>query len=73
MATSLHLARPDLLVDRMLIGGAWCDADGGATVDVADPATGERIGGVPDASAADTERAIQAAEAPGALKVFVDV
>lgn len=58
-----ELVEPALLIERMLIGGVWTDADGGATIDVNDPATGERIGSVPDASAADTERAIAAAQA----------
>ena len=51
-----------------LIGGDWVGADGGATIDVTDPATGETIGTVPKAGRAETERAIAAASA--ALPAF---
>ncbi len=50
-----------LLRKQMLIGGAWVDADGGATIDVVNPATGELFGTIPDAGAAETRRAIEAA------------
>ncbi|MBN8917050.1 MAG: NAD-dependent succinate-semialdehyde dehydrogenase [Rhizobiales bacterium] len=45
----------------MLIGGAWVDADGGETISVDNPATGEIIGTIPKAGAAETRRAIEAA------------
>lgn len=66
MAVPQTLARSDtprftLLREQMLIGGAWVDADGGATIEVHNPATGERIGTVPKAGAAETRRAIEAA------------
>ncbi len=44
-----------------LIGGEWTGADTGATVPVTNPATGEVIGHVPASGAAETERAIAAA------------
>ena len=44
-----------------LIGGAWVGADSGATIDVVDPANGERIGTVPNAGRAETARAVAAA------------
>ncbi len=50
-----------LLRDKMLIGGAWVDADGGETISVNNPATGEIIGTIPKAGAAETRRAIEAA------------
>ncbi|WP_393974480.1 NAD-dependent succinate-semialdehyde dehydrogenase [Xanthobacter flavus] len=50
-----------LLRDKMLIGGAWVDADGGETISVDNPATGEIIGTIPKAGAAETRRAIEAA------------
>ena len=50
-----------LLRDKMLIGGAWVDADGGATIEVNNPATGEIIGTISKAGAAETRRAIEAA------------
>jgi succinate-semialdehyde dehydrogenase/glutarate-semialdehyde dehydrogenase len=46
---------------RMWIGGAWVDADGGATFEATSPATGEVIGTVPEGSRADARRAIEAA------------
>jgi succinate-semialdehyde dehydrogenase / glutarate-semialdehyde dehydrogenase len=45
------------------IGGVWRDADGGATYDVSNPATGEAIGTIPWAGATETEAAIAAAQA----------
>ena len=53
-----------------LIGGAWVGADGGATIDVTNPADGSVIGTVPKGGRAETERAIAAAEA--ALPAFRD-
>ncbi|WP_051679112.1 NAD-dependent succinate-semialdehyde dehydrogenase [Xanthobacter aminoxidans] len=50
-----------LLRDKMLIGGAWVDADGGETIEVNNPATGAIIGTIPKAGAAETRRAIEAA------------
>ncbi len=46
---------------RTLIGGAWVDADSGATFDVSNPATQEKLGQVPDMGVAETRRAIAAA------------
>ena len=46
---------------RLLIGGEWVDAEGGATLEVHDPATGEVIASVADATPADAERALSAA------------
>ena len=43
------------------IGGEWVEAESGATIEVNDPATGDIIGTVPDAGAAETRRAIDAA------------
>ena len=40
------------------IGGEWVAADSGATIEVNDPATGRIVGTVPNAGAAETERAI---------------
>lgn len=57
------LTRPDLLVESALIGGAWVAATSGATLAVTDPATGQTVGTVPDCTATDTRRAIDAASA----------
>ena len=44
-----------------LIGGQWCGADSGKTIDVTNPATGAVLGTVPDCGADETNRAISAA------------
>src|SRR5690606_19622122 len=59
----LSLADPSLLRRRALVGGDWIDADGGACVDVVNPASGARLGTIPDMGAAETARAIDAARA----------
>ena len=46
-----------------LIGGEWVGAEGGKTIDVTDPATGDVIGTVPGSGKAETKRAIEAAAA----------
>ncbi len=45
-----------------LIGGKWVQADSGATIDVTNPANGQKIGTVPKCGRAETRRAIEAAE-----------
>ncbi len=59
----LQLKDPTLLRQQAYLNGVWCDADGGQTIEVRNPATGERIGGVPLMGAAETRRAIEAANA----------
>src|SRR5918996_479131 len=44
------------------IGGEWVDSAGGETMEVLNPATGETIAEVPQASAEDVDRAVQAAK-----------
>jgi succinate-semialdehyde dehydrogenase/glutarate-semialdehyde dehydrogenase len=44
------------------IDGRWQDADNSARIDVTNPATGAIVGSVPDMGAAETTRAIAAAE-----------
>lgn len=58
----LHLKDPDLLRQAMLIGGEWVQADSGETIEVRNPATGELVARVPNGGAAETRRAIAAAE-----------
>ena len=53
-----HLVR-----EANLIGGAWVGADSGAMIDVTNPATGAVVARVPNAGAAETRRAIDAAHA----------
>ena len=52
-----------LLKDKAYIDGAWVTADSGATMTVTDPADGSVLGSVPKMGAAETRRAIAAAEA----------
>lgn len=59
----LNLNDPDLLRMQGLIGGVWCDADNGETLEVKNPATGEIVGTTPLMGAAETRRAIEAASA----------
>jgi aminobutyraldehyde dehydrogenase len=47
---------------KNLIGGEWVDSVDGGTMDVLNPATGETIAEVPRATAADVDRAVQAAK-----------
>ena len=60
---SLTLKDPSLLCQQAHVAGAWVDADNGATAVVRNPATGEQLGTVPMCGAAETQRAIAAAEA----------
>ncbi|AFT89790.1 betaine-aldehyde dehydrogenase [Paraburkholderia phenoliruptrix] len=48
---------------RLYIGGAYVDATSGETFDTVDPATGETLAAVQQASAADVDRAVQSARA----------
>jgi succinate-semialdehyde dehydrogenase/glutarate-semialdehyde dehydrogenase len=58
----LNLRDPTLLKDQGFVGGEWIGADSGETFEVADPATGARILAIPNRGAAETRRAIQAAD-----------
>ncbi|MEE3623521.1 NAD-dependent succinate-semialdehyde dehydrogenase [Nitrospirillum sp. BR 11752] len=51
------------LRQQAYIAGQWCDADSGRTLSVTDPATGQVLGTVPDMGAAETARAVAAADA----------
>ncbi|MBV9344287.1 MAG: NAD-dependent succinate-semialdehyde dehydrogenase [Gammaproteobacteria bacterium] len=59
----MNLRDRDLLRTRAFIGGAWVEADGGATHPVVNPASRESLGTVPDMGAAEARRAIEAAAA----------
>jgi succinate-semialdehyde dehydrogenase/glutarate-semialdehyde dehydrogenase len=52
-----------LLRSEAFVDGAWIGADEGARFAVTDPATGATLAEVPDLGAAETERAVAAAEA----------
>jgi succinate-semialdehyde dehydrogenase/glutarate-semialdehyde dehydrogenase len=58
----IEILDPDLLRNRGLVDGAWVTADDGGTLGVTDPATGAVIAQVPAMGAAETRRAIDAAE-----------
>ncbi len=60
---SLQLKDPTLLRQQSYINGQWVDADSRGTLDVTNPATGEKIGTVPKMGVAETRRAIEAASA----------
>ncbi len=59
----LQLKDPSLLRQQAYVNGEWSDADNGATLAVTNPATGEQLGTVPLMGAAETRRAIAAANA----------
>ena len=60
---SLNLKDPDLFRTRCYVDGQWIDADNGATVSIRNPANGEVLGTIPRMGAAETRRAIEAANA----------
>lgn len=47
--------------EKMWVAGSWCASEDGRTFAVTDPATGEVVGEVPDATEADVRRAVEAA------------
>ncbi len=58
----LNLKDNTLLRSQLFIDGAWVDADNGAVMPVLNPATKEKIIDIPNAGAAETRRAIEAAD-----------
>jgi len=59
---SLPLSDPSLLKTQAYIDGQWIDADDGATFPVTNPANGELVATVAKLGAAETARAIDAAD-----------
>ncbi|WP_443114894.1 NADP-dependent succinate-semialdehyde dehydrogenase [Herbaspirillum seropedicae] len=59
----LQLKDPALLRQQAFVNGQWCDADQGERLAVHNPANGELLGHVPLMGAAETRRAIEAANA----------
>jgi succinate-semialdehyde dehydrogenase / glutarate-semialdehyde dehydrogenase len=57
----LPLRDSKLFQQLCFINGSWTGADSGQTIDVSNPATGEKIGTIPKMGAAETRRAIEAA------------
>ena len=62
MNLTFSLQNPDLFRQQAFVGGRWCDAESGATIEVNNPATGEILGTVPRMGANETWRAIEAAK-----------
>jgi succinate-semialdehyde dehydrogenase/glutarate-semialdehyde dehydrogenase len=58
-----RLKDPTLFRQQCYVGGTWIDGPRGATIDVTNPATGERLGTIPSIDAAGTETAVAAAHA----------
>ena len=58
---NLQLKDGSLFRQQCYLDGGWRDADNGKTVPVSNPATGQVIGTVPGMGAAETRRAIEAA------------
>ncbi|WP_027795046.1 NADP-dependent succinate-semialdehyde dehydrogenase [Paraburkholderia acidipaludis] len=59
----MNLKDASLLQNKAFLAGEWQGAEDGATFDVTNPATGALIGTVPKMGAAETRRAIAAANA----------
>jgi succinate-semialdehyde dehydrogenase/glutarate-semialdehyde dehydrogenase len=60
---TLSLQDSSLFREQCYISGAWVGADSGGTVAVTNPSTGATLGNVPNMGAAETRRAIEAANA----------
>lgn len=58
----MNLKNPQLLRHHAYIDGVWLAADNEATISVVNPSTGATVGHVPRMGAAETRRAIEAAE-----------
>ena len=63
MAASLELKDPTLFREACYIDGKWVGADSDQTVDVTKPASGDLLGTIPNKGAAETRRAVEAANA----------
>jgi acyl-CoA reductase-like NAD-dependent aldehyde dehydrogenase len=61
--TSAVEALRSLEGDKLFIDGRFVDSTGGKRIDVINPATGEKVGTVPDASKQDLDAAVAAARA----------
>ncbi|HEX2580672.1 MAG TPA: NADP-dependent succinate-semialdehyde dehydrogenase [Dongiaceae bacterium] len=59
----LSLKDKNLLRQQCYVNGRWVDADSGKTIEVINPANGQVLGTIPNAGAAETRRAIEAASA----------
>lgn len=62
-AKALNLDNPSLFREQAYLAGAWTNADDGATFEVTNPADGTVIATVPELTANETTRAVEAAHA----------
>lgn len=58
----MQLINTTLFRQQAYVAGEWLNADNGQTIEVINPATGDTIGTVPKMGAAETRRAIEAAD-----------
>ena len=58
----MELHCPELFRQQAFVNGSWCEADSGARTEIFNPANGERLGSVSNMGAAETRRAIEAAQ-----------
>ena len=61
MSTRTSLRRDEPLITQLYIDGRWCDSEVGGRLPVVNPSTEEVITEVQAGSAADVERAVNAA------------
>ena len=59
----MAIASDALVRDKLFIGGEWVEPAGDGTIEVVNPTTEEVIGRVPEGTAEDADRAVQAARA----------
>ena len=59
----MMLNDPKLKREQCFIDGGWVSADGGGVLNVSNPATGQKLGSIPNMGAGETRRAIAAAAA----------
>src|SRR3954447_8805928 len=59
----MAIAEQILVRDKLYIGGEWVDPSSDGTIEVINPTTEEVIGRVPEGTAEDVDRAVQAARA----------
>jgi len=59
---AISLKDPKLFREQCYVDGEWLDSSSAKSLPVSNPATGQQLGKVPDMGAAETRRAIDAAE-----------
>ena len=59
----MAIASDALVRDKLYIGGEWVESAGDGSIEVVNPTTEEAVGRVPEGTAEDADRAVQAARA----------